>query len=246
VILAFKYVYQYVADFLTIGSSFSGDFPNFGYAYVPTILISIGFFTSDVREAYYIVRSDDISDTFMNAEASRWVNIRSYDKFCLSRALSDTYQRTENYAMFVYSTLTDWKRLIFVTIPQLIICILILLSTVQDCDDKTALGAACTADCAAQRDRSCNIGIGQTIGPILSLIQAVIASFYLALSIFIYPCVRCWITADLGSTKLNLWDYTVFRIDMRLTALLLKDAASAADTDLKAVALNVKDAQCCF
>jgi len=162
---AFKIIIDYGTDiWLTIAVAEQDIF--LGILYIFFVLASIILKVFDIKAAKVVIKSDDISDNFINKEAFRYQTIKSYDRFCLMNMIKKKRSRNDKMLFAAYFSANTWKRLLFVAVPQLVIAITFTVNSGQAIEENPSI-----------------------IAKIITMYMSIYKLFIL---IIVYPCLKCY------------------------------------------------------
>lgn len=206
-VLALQYLYLYIADAVVARNIQK----YYGGPYFALVAMSLLILYVDLKECYRIVKSDDVSDTFLNQESSKYTSLFYYDRYCLMNRVSEKFTIRDSAAFFVRNILDDWKRHFIHAIQGAILVAMQLENNAR---------VVCALPYPL-RPKDCLSNFG-----ILMVVIRLILSFYpvvfLGISAAIYPFIRLHIIKQIGSAGTNFTTYCTFKIDKRLNELLSK------------------------
>lgn len=197
ILLSAQTVWGYISDGLVVYTTWR-DTRDVGatVAYLLTVIISTTILVCELKEARSIYRSGDVSDTCTNSEAYRYQRLRSYDSYCLFKQIGAHTTCNDTFLSMCYFALKGWVRSVFVTLPQLGITLYM----------STALESMPTSGAWVSNNWALGLKILLTGYYILVLLISALA----------YPCLRCYITAQMGHKDYDLKQLYTFVVDKAL------------------------------
>lgn len=200
-VLSLEYLYLFGSDALALYSLYhgtEGELQGSKAIYLVTVVLSILILIVDVQAARRIIASDDISDSFLNDIAYRRQMYRSYSVYCFFYHILDGLPLGQKIGKITYFILKDWKRLLFVDLPQGVIAI-------------TSIDSFTHIDTEAQ------------LSEVLLRIKFVIVCVrvgLLVLACLAWPIVRWKLAKRFDNKAFSLEIYVTFTIDYRINQML--------------------------
>ncbi|KAI9292531.1 hypothetical protein K502DRAFT_280846, partial [Neoconidiobolus thromboides FSU 785] len=180
----------------------------------PIFLASIGvsflLAVYELRKAYIILRSRDISFTYTNVIAHRIYILNSYSNFCFFERIGTNKFFSDFVSFYVFFTLKGWKRVLFAQAPREVIKMIIIYYLIR---------ASIRKDKPFDFNSIPNISKGGVVS-MISIISLVITNI-----LFIFSILQIMISGLLYIPLLfkiqgNLKEYCCHKIDKRITKLL--------------------------
>lgn len=216
-LLVLRSVLMYSSDFWTgynlavnydrVSTVYFGPDPNpiFRIIFFISIGMSCLLLLYEMRKAYRIIGTRDISFTYTNVIAHRVYVLGSYQNYCFFQRISASPRLSDTISFYVFFTLKGWKRLIFADAPREVIKGFVLytlfskngFNNILLFKSGNTLTLLSTITLMATNILFC-----------ISLFQMIVASFmYIPLLVYIQG---------------NLKEYCCHKIDKRITELLAK------------------------
>jgi len=122
-VLVLKYLWDFIADMMVVSAFYWTSDVAFPVIYLIFALLNIVFFVLSFRIGMGLVRERDISDTFLNNEAIKYWNLK-YKYYVYFNEISADLKLWDKLYLFLFLTLSNWKTLILVQIPEFLIIII--------------------------------------------------------------------------------------------------------------------------
>eukprot|EP00456_Euglypha_rotunda_P020083 TRINITY_DN1765_c0_g1_i1.p1 TRINITY_DN1765_c0_g1~~TRINITY_DN1765_c0_g1_i1.p1 ORF type:complete len:226 (+),score=26.52 TRINITY_DN1765_c0_g1_i1:79-756(+) len=159
-----------------------------------------------MKTAREIILSDDVSDAVKNIQARRFYGCISYYHFLLWDKIEAQKTGKDKFFLFIYGTLKNGLRLLFVQTPQLVLCFVKMCNS-EGCDTDPAI--------------------------ITKTIQLGFSLWALLFTMLIYPFLRFYFCCKYGP-KFSFADYCLLMTEQHvnkvLTPLLEKEDPDALKT----------------
>ncbi|CAG8447108.1 7351_t:CDS:2 [Funneliformis mosseae] len=215
-LVVLKTILVYVADLWTAGillifdrwgSTIKPKIPFFvsKWIYVIAILMSFFILAWDIKKAWPIIISKDISYTFTSLVATRFYTLRSYAHYCFFCQIQESTSLADSVAFFIYFTSKGWKRLILAELPRQAINAITLYPLIQSNKTRRYWDITAYGDTIVQRLAMALMAF--------TLIVFILSFSLLILAFIMYIPLLCHIRG-------NLKEYCCHKVDKRIAFLL--------------------------
>jgi hypothetical protein len=216
VVLTFAYFWTIASDIYALYALYSHPFVprRIFYAYLAFFAIGMLIFIIEYGNARDILNREDLSMIMVDDLAYNMFQARGMGNYGLIREIQKRLSITDIILIRCLSMMDNLRRMIFVTLPEVIILIIAVLYKNQIISDSTTSASAASST--------------QIVSVFISLIPYIIKFVILILDLkdamllfFVYPCLRCTI---LLTTKqaLSLQDYISIRVRLFRNSCLSK------------------------
>jgi len=210
IIFVLKYFLSFPLDVWIIVEFYSEKSYLYAGIYCALAVMSAVLAVFEIREAEHIRLSEDISDILTNRLAKRFTSIRSFQRFFFFRELHRIMRTSDRLMVFFYLSLREWKRLLLIDCPELIIVLLRLLANGSICFNFSSFSHH---PCPSPTE---------WVACLLKILQQIDWAITIILAILMYPCFRIVIATRSKHWALTFGEYCTYKIDKRINKLTVQ------------------------
>ncbi|KAG0326030.1 hypothetical protein BGZ99_010251 [Dissophora globulifera] len=187
------------------------SFEIYKWIFAVCIILSFILLAWDMKKAYYIIQSRDISYAFTSMIAYRYYAIKSYAHFCLFEKIHNSKKTMDEVAFFCFFTFRGWKRLMFADGPRQVINGIILITVITK----------------NSPNNNVNLAFWNYNFPIMTRVTMGLMTFTLTLwviSVLLMLVAVCLYIPLVIEIKGNLKEFCCHKIDKRIDEIVKKKA----------------------
>jgi len=206
--VGFNWFYSYIADAGVMYGVWKYKVP-IGGVYSVTIAFSVYFAYREAQAARVVLKEKLLARILMNDSATRYWVMRDYRFFCLKTQIEEHLHGDDRRSLNIFTTLSAWRVLFFVQIPQLLILCFAWGYATGQCPQPNSATAQNAADCS-YLDKIDDFTI---FGYVFKMVISGLALINLVIALLQYVLVKCRLFIKFRSSIMTFRKYVAYTLD---------------------------------